>query len=166
MYSCTSYIDVSKNSFKNNNMKFEYGENENKFEYFNNVNAIADHEVYYTTHFSITLPKGIVNWRIMNNNFFIEYEDKQIFYIYTSYVNKNEPTTYWNLDNATNDEIWKIMNNYWDYRGFDLNYLHENHAGRDTKMYSNGKYSILLYNIKRKNMSEFIRCAKTFKLSE
>lgn len=80
--SCTSYIDISKNNINNDSMIFEYGNNENKLKYINKVNASADHEIYYTTNFSITLPKGIINWVKGNNNFFFEYADKQIIYIF------------------------------------------------------------------------------------
>ena len=79
--SCASYIDVPKNS-NNNSMVFYYDSNGNKLKYINKVNASADHDIYYTTHFSITLPKRIVNWNRSSNNFFFEYDDKQIFYIY------------------------------------------------------------------------------------
>ncbi|AZA54343.1 hypothetical protein [Chryseobacterium sp. G0201] len=80
--SCTSYIDVPKNNLNNNYVVFDYNNNQNNFKYINKVNATADHEVYYTTNFSISLPKKIINWNIVDNNFFFEYDSKQYIYIH------------------------------------------------------------------------------------
>ncbi len=162
MGSCSSYIDVPKNSINNNSMVFDYGSNENKLKYINKVNSSADHEIYYTTHFSIALPKGIVNWTRSSNNFFFEYGDKQIFYIYSSYKNEGQESGNWELKDIGYNEILKYIGEYWDERKYDENYLYKAHTGRVSKFYTNGKYKILLYNIKPENLQTFIQSAKTF----
>lgn len=162
MGSCTSYIDVPKNSINNDSMIFDYGSNENKLKYVNKVNASADHDIYYTTHFSITLPKRIVNWNRSSNNFFFEYDDKQMFYIYSSYKNEGQESGNWELKDVDHNEVLKNIGEYWDKRSYNENYLYEAHNGRVSKLYTNGKYKILLYNIKTENLQTFIRSAKTF----
>jgi len=162
MGSCTSYIDVPKNSINDASMVFEYNNTENKLKYINNVNASSDHDIYYTTHFSITLPKKIVNWYKSNNNFFFEYNDKQIFYIYTSYKNEGKESENWELKEVDYNEVLKYIGEYWDKRNYNENYLYKAHNGRVSKFYTNGKYKILLYNIKTENLSNFIQSAKTF----
>lgn len=162
MSSCTSYIDVPKNSINNESMVFDYGSNENKLKYVSKVNASADHDVYYTTHFSITLPKNIVNWNVGSNNFFFEYNDKQIFYIYSSYKNEGQESENWELKDISYNEVLKYIGEYWDKRKYNENYLYKAHNGRVSKLYTNGKYKILLYNIKTENLQTFIQSAKTF----
>ncbi|MCI3938901.1 hypothetical protein MQX03_17000 [Chryseobacterium aahli] len=160
--SCASYVDVPENSINNNTMVFDYSGNENRLKYVSKVNTSADHDVYYTTHFSITLPKNIVNWNIASNNFFFEYNDKQIFYIYSSYKNEVQTSKNWELKDITHNEVLKYIGEYWDKRKYNENHLYKAHNGRVSKLYTNGKYKILLYNIKTENLQTFIRSAKTF----
>ena len=162
MNSCTSYIDSPKNSISNDSIIFEYGNNGNKLKYINKVNASADHEIYYTTNFSITLPKGIVNWARSDNNFFFEYDNKQIIYIYTAYKNEGKESDNWLLSEIEPNEVENYLNNYWEKKGYKEKYLLEKHIGRMSKLYTNGKYKILLYNIKTENFSIFIQSTKTF----
>ncbi|MDI9312738.1 MAG: hypothetical protein QM535_21190 [Limnohabitans sp.] len=162
MGSCSSYIDIPKNSINDNSMIFEYGGNENKLKYINKVNASADNDIYYTTHFSIILPKNIVNWMISSNNFFFEYKDKQIFYVYSSYKNEGQESTNWELKDVNYNEVLKCIGEYWDKRDYNENFLYEKHNRRISKLYTNGKYKILLYNIKVENLQVFINAAKTF----
>lgn len=165
MSSCTSYIDLPKNSINNNSMILEYGNSENKFKYINKVNVSADHELYYTTNFSIILPKGMINWTRSNNNFFFEYKDKQMIYIYSAYKNEGKESNDWKLLEVEGNEVDNFLNNYWEKRGYKEKYLLEKHVGRISKLYTNGKYKILLYNIKTEKLSVFIRSAKTFTIN-
>ncbi len=162
MGSCASYVDVPKNSINNDSMVFDYGNNENKFMYINKVNASADKDIYYTTHFSITLPKGIKNWTRSSNSFFFEYDDRQVFYIYSSYKNEGQESENWKLKDIDYNEVLKYIGEYWDKRNYNENYLYKAHNGRVSKFYTNGKYKILLYNIKTENLSAFIQGARTF----
>ncbi|MGS0747490.1 hypothetical protein [Halpernia sp. GG3] len=166
MNSCACYIDTPKNSINNDNMVFEYGSNENKLKYINNVNSSADHDIYYTTHFSIILPKGIVNWSRNSNNFFFEYDDKQIFFIYSSYKNKEQESENWELQDVDYNEVLKYIEEYWDTRNYNENYLYKTHNKRISKIYTNGKYKILLYNIKIENLQTFIQSATTFNIND
>ncbi len=163
--SCVSYIDLPKNSISNDNMIFDYGSKENKFKYINKVNASADNDIYYTTHFSIDLPKGIVNWKISNNNFFFEYGDKQILYIYSSYKNDGKESANWKLEEIGYNEIVKYIGEYWDERRYNENYLYKKNNGRISKIYTNGKYKIVLYNVKIKSYPMFIQMVKTFDIN-
>ena len=162
MNSCSSYIDIPKNSISTNSMVFEYSNNDNKLKYINKVHASADQDIYYTTHFSITLPKNIVNWNISSNNFFFEYDDKQILYIYSSYKNEGQESKNWELKDIDYNADLKYIGEYWDKRKYKEEYLFKVHNGRVSKFYTNGKYKILLYNIKRQNIKKFIESAQTF----
>jgi hypothetical protein len=145
-------------------MIFEYGSDENKFNYINDINASADHEVYYTTNFSITLPKGIINWIKSNNNFFFEYDNKQIIYIYSAYKNEGKESDNWILSEISSDKARNDLNYYWEKRKYNENYLLKEHSGRISKLYTNGKYKILLYNIKNENLPIFTQATKTFNI--
>lgn len=160
--SCASYIDVPQNSINNDSMVLEYGISENKLKYINNVNASADNDIFYTTHFTMTLPKGIVNWTIKSNNFFFEFDEKQILYIYSSYKNEGQESENWELKDINYNEVLKYIGEYWDKRKYSENYLYKTHNGRVSKFYTNGKYKILLYNIRTENLQTFIQSAKTF----
>jgi len=146
-------------------MIFEYGSDENKLKYINKVNASTEHDIYYTTHFSITLPKRIVNWSKSNNNFFFEYDDKQVFYIYSSYKNEGQESENWELKDIDYNEVLKYIGEYWDKRNYNEDYLYKAHNGRVSKLYTNGKYKILLYNIKTEMLPMFIQSTKTFNIN-
>lgn len=162
MSSCASYVDISTNSIHNDSMIFEYGNKENKFGYTSKVNASTDNEIYYTTNFSIILPKGIINWTMNNNNFFFEYDNKQIIYIYSAYKNEGNESDNWKLSEVELGELKNYLSDYWDKRGYKEKYLLKEHVGRISKVYTNGKYKILIYNIKSERFSIFIQSAKTF----
>ncbi|WP_294274383.1 hypothetical protein [uncultured Chryseobacterium sp.] len=165
MTSCASYIDIPKNSISNSSVIFDYGNSENKFKYINKVNASADNEIYYTTNFSIILPKGIIYWTRNNNNFFFEYKDKQIIYIYSAYKNEGKESDNWKLLDVENNEVEFFLNDYWDKKGYTEKYIFNKHIGRISKLYTNGKYKILLYNIKTEKFPIFNQSVKTFTIN-
>jgi hypothetical protein len=143
-------------------MTFRYQKNYNELDYFNKVNASADKEVFYTTHFSIKLPKGIVHWIRFDNKFFYEYDSKQVIYIYTAYKNQGKESDSWELKNINEGSELKYIEDYWKERGYNENLPRK--KNRVTKLYTNGKYEILLYNIKEKNFSSFFELIKTFNI--
>ena len=160
--SCKSYVDVNNSKVSDKGMNFNFYENFNSLDYFSSVNASADNDIFYTTHFTINLPKKIVYWEISSNNFFFEYDSKQIIYIYSSYKNKGQESENWELKDIDYNEVLKYIGEYWDKRNYNENYLYEAHNERVSKLYTNGKYKILLYNVKTENLQAFIQSAKTF----
>lgn len=159
--SCASYLDYS-NSIHTDYMDFNYLENHNEFIYKSKVNATADSEVYYTTHFSINLPKKLKNWQSSSNEFFFEYDDKEIIYINSGYKNKGDAGK-WVIRETNEDEIYNKLSSYWGKRKYDENYLDASKSGRVSKVYSDGKVSILLYNIKEQNFERYLELLKSFK---
>lgn len=164
--SCRTYLDGTTNSINTDYMTFKCQKKYNELNYFNNVNASADKEVFYTTHFSITLPKGIVYWTRMDNKFYYEYDSKQVIYIYTAYKNEGKESDTWELKNINEGGELKYLEEYWKKRGYNEEQLVVKGKNRVTKLYTNGKYEILLYNIKQKNFSSFLNFIKTFKIKE
>ncbi|MBA9073167.1 hypothetical protein GGR22_001293 [Flavobacterium gossypii] len=159
--SCGSYLDYG-NDIHTEYMDFNYMEKYNEFIYKSKINASAGSKVYYTTHFSVNLPKKIKNWQSSSNEFFFEYDGKEIIYINSGYKNKGEAGK-WTMRETNGDEIYKKLSSYWDKRKYDENSLNGSKSGRASKVYSDGKALILLYNVKEKNFEKYLELVKSFK---
>lgn len=83
-------------------------------------------------------------------------------YIYSAYKNKGNESNDWKLLDVEPSDIENYLTNYWEKRGYREEYLLKEHVGRISKIYTNGKYKILLYNIKAEKFSTFTQSAKTF----
>lgn len=164
--SCKVYLDVAPNSINADYMTFKYDKEYNELNYFSKVNASADNQIFYTTHFSVRLPKDIVYWKQYGNKFFYEYDSKQVIYIYTSYKNEGKESDNWQLKDIDAGSERRYLEDYWKEREYDEKYLEVRKTGRVTKLYTNGKYEILLYNIKERNFSSFLSFIKTFRINE
>lgn len=163
--SCKTYLDTSKNSIATDYMTFRYEKDYNELDYFNKVNASADKDVFYTTHFSINLPKDIVYWTRLDNKFYFEYSSKQIIYIYSSYKNEGGESDNWELKELPEGKGFSYLDEYWtNVRRYNEDDLYKRNKSRTSKLYTNGKYEILLYNIKEKNYPSFLELIKTFRI--
>jgi hypothetical protein len=159
--SCRSYLDCGK-SIHSDYVDFNYMEHYNEFVYKSKINATADNEVYYTNHFSLNLPKKLKNWQSLSNEFYFEYEDKEIIYINAGFKNINDART-WLVRETSNDEIYTKLNSYWNKRGYNENALKTGQSGRISKVYSDEKVFILLYNIKKEYFDNYFDLVKSFK---
>ncbi|MDR6969677.1 hypothetical protein J2X31_003711 [Flavobacterium arsenatis] len=159
--SCSTSVDCGK-SIHTDFVDFTYLKNYNEFVYKSKINAVADNEVYYTTNFSLNLPKNIKGWLISDNEFYFEYANKQIVYIYSGYKNEGVAGK-WTIQETNDDEIYSKLSSYWDKRKYNENNLKTGHTGRVSKFLSDGKVTILLYNIKRENFDKYLDLAKSFK---
>lgn len=162
--SCKTYIDVTEKSIRTDYMTFRYQKKYNEFDYFSKVNGVADKEVFYKTHFTIDLPKNIVYWMMLDNKFYYEYDSKQLIYIYTSYKNQGKQSDNWELKDMDKGAEWEYFGEYWNQRGYDEKELNAANSNRITKLYTNGRYEILLYNVKEKNYNSFLGRVKSFKV--
>lgn len=162
--SCKSYVDSDKNNnLQTSSFLLQYNDENNMFHYYDNVNGIADKQIFYNTHFKINLPKKIINYSIKGHDFIFEYANKQIIYIYVPYKNEMQGSNYWQVkDSDYHDAL--SLNDYWEERNYNDNHLYKEHNGRISKLYINGKCKILLYNIKTENLSRFIESTKTFNI--
>ncbi|GAA3990640.1 hypothetical protein [Hymenobacter antarcticus] len=136
-------------------MDFVYLEDHNQFVYKSRVNAVAHTEVFLTTRFRVDLPKNLKNWQSSGNVFVFEYDKKQIIYIQAAYKNKSQlrkPT----IREVDNKEIDERLSPYWDERKYHENTLKGGQAGRVSKVYSDGRVVVLLYNVKQENFDHFL----------
>jgi hypothetical protein len=161
LISCKAYLDNS-NSIHNDNMDFNFLNDYNEFIYKSAINASADQETFLNTHFSIHLPKRIVNWTFANNNFYFEFEDKQIISIYSPYKGQFKSSN-WILRETNIDEIKKILENYWNKQHYKEEKLGSHNVNRISKLYSDGYIKILLYNIKKEHFDSYLSILTNFK---
>jgi hypothetical protein len=163
--SCKVYLDTAGRSISTDYMMFKYQKDYNEFDYFSKVNAVADNQTFYTTHFSIRLPKNIVYWKQLGNKFYYEYDSKQLIYIYTAYKNEEKESNKWELKDIGEASAFKYLEDYWiKERDYPESYFEKKRKKRVTKLYTDDKYDILLYNIKEKNLSVFLDFIKSFKV--
>jgi hypothetical protein len=162
--SCRTYLDATNNSIVTDYMTFKYQKDYNELDYFNKVNASADKDIFYTTHFTINLPKNIIYWKQIGNRFYYEFDSKQVIYIYTAYKNEGKESDNWELKTIDVGSGIKYLNDYWRDRNYNENFFDIGKKNRVTKLYTNGKYEILLFNVKEKKFSSFFELIKTFKV--
>jgi hypothetical protein len=166
LVSCKVYMDGGMNNISTGYMTFDFGTYYNTLDYFSDVNAIAGNEVFYNTFFTIKLPKKLVYGVMHGNDFYFEYDSKQIIYIYNEFRNVGKDSNVWNLIDVEDEEdIYLYLDAYWiNVRGYDEDYLFKKNGSRVTKLYTNGKYKILLYNIKKRNYKLFLYYVKSFEV--
>lgn len=161
--SCSVYLDnPHENEIRSESLDFTYLNHYNEFVYKSKINGKADGQIFYTTHFSVRLPKKIKNWRILGNDFFFEFDGKEIIHIYSGYVNEGTAGD-WIARETNNEEVDKKLHYYWDERKYSEESLNVNQSNRISKVYSDGRISILLYNIKRDNFENYLALIKNFK---
>ncbi|SHF40185.1 hypothetical protein SAMN05444377_10827 [Flavobacterium fontis] len=146
-------------------MDFNFKESHNEFIYKSKINAIADNDIYYKTNFSIKLPKNLKNWQISSNEFFFEYSGKEIIYINSGYKNKGQAGK-WVIRDTNDDEIFNTLNSYWTKRKYSEGNLKVFNSSRVSKVYTDGKALILLYNIKKENFEKYFELIKSFEYIE
>lgn len=163
--SCKVYLDIEANSISADYMTFKYQKDYNELDYFSKVNASADNQTFYTTHFTVRLPKNRVYWKQLSNKFYYEYDSKQVIYIYTAYRGEEKESNVWELKDIEDDSAFKYLEDYWiKERGYHESYFDKRREKRITKLYTNGTYDILLYNVKEKNFPMFFDYIKSFKV--
>lgn len=163
--SCRSYIDNRTNSFKNNHMSFEFNCDQNKFKYYSKINGRADNQIFSSYHFEIDLPKNLSNWMKINNQFYFEYDHNQIILVCIPYKEENKEEIDWKLVDLEEEKIFNYMYDYWSEMNYDDNKLNTLNLKRVNKVYTNGKYEIVLYNVKVNNFHNYLDKIKTFKVN-
>ena len=164
--SCRTYIDNESDIIRDN-FDSVYGhlyakDIYNEYVYINKIGLRADKEVFYPRHYKLKLPKGIVKFyaQISENYTCIEYPSKQIICIKAKYLNDNVKEDQWKLINPDEETMEKMLSDYWEEKNYNFDNIRaRNH--RITKLYTNGIFSILLYNIKEKNFDHFLYMVKS-----
>lgn len=159
--SCKSYLDRGEN-ISNDFMNFNYMKDYNEFIYKSKINSITDTKTYYKNYFTINLPKKLKHWQILDNKFYFEYDGKEVIYINSGYKNEGNLSN-WILRETDSSEIYDLLNSYWDERKYNEDLLILNKLTRTSKVYSDGKVLILLYNIKQDNLNKYLKLVKNFK---
>jgi hypothetical protein len=116
----------------------------------------------YPNHFSLNLPKELKNWLSLGTEFYFEYRGKEIIYINAGFKNTGYAQT-WLARETSDDEIYTRLNSYWIKRGYNENTLKTGHSGRISKVYSDKKVLILLFNIKKEDFDNYFELIKSFK---
>ena len=96
--SCKTTIDKEylSSPSKNKGYYFLATATYNYFEFYP-TDASADRNSYYSTNFKFRAPKGLIWWKQSGNNFFFEYDYKQIILIKTSFINSKSKEEDWKL---------------------------------------------------------------------
>ena len=161
--SCSIYLDSPhENEIRSENLDFTCLNHYNEFVYKSKINGKADGQIFYITNFSVRLPKKIKSWQQSGNAFFFEYDDKEIIYIDSGYK-KQKDAGEWILNETDDDQVYNRLSSYWYKRKYRENNLKANQLGRLSRVYSDGKVTILLYNIKSRNFEKYLSLVKNFK---
>ncbi len=156
--SCYSYIDRGKNIHTKQN-DFIIKNNHNEYIYKSKIQGRNEDEVFKPRHFKIKLPKGIIYLVQVDNKLYVEYVGKQIICVKSSYLNQQIKKQKWKQIYPDNDLLENFLLDYWLERNYDVDKITKRQ--RITKIYTNGKFTILLYNIKKKNFDNYINFVKS-----
>ena len=83
--------------------------------------------------------------------------------VYSSYANKEGHGDEWKLFEPKENDEFNYLDEYFEKK-VKGNKRKNRKAGRITKVYTNSKYEILLYNIKKENFDSFYDFVKSFKV--
>ena len=162
--SCKTTIDKEylSSPSKNKGYYFLATATYNYFEFYP-TDASADRNSYYSTNFKFRAPKGLIWWKQSGNNFFFEYDYKQIILIKTSFINSKSKEEDWKLKDFDIEENFsESLFQYWREREFSENSFFKKRKNRKSVIYSNGKHEIILFNIKQKNLEQFLYYSLSF----
>lgn len=162
---CKSYVDVQNNSFENSHLSFQFNCEQNNFKYYSNIKGRADDELFSSEHFEITLPKNLRNWMSITNQYYFDYGSNQIILVYVPYKEEKKEEVAWKLVDLEEEKIVHYMYDYWSQMNYNDNKLNELSLHRVNKIYTNGRYEIVLYNIKEKNYQHYLDQVKNFKIN-
>ncbi|MFY7740824.1 MAG: hypothetical protein ACOVQC_09930 [Flavobacterium sp.] len=160
LFSCRSYID--KKSVDTEHLELKTFGEYNCFISKPKINIKSDGVTYKVKPFSLNLPKNIKSWEISTNEYYFEYRDKQVILIYLDFKNDKFDDK-WTIENVENKEIHDMLYAFWSRNNHPEEFLYESNKNRISKIYSNEGVKILLYNIKKKKLDEYINAIKTFK---
>ncbi|UKB86090.1 hypothetical protein LF887_10825 [Chryseobacterium sp. MEBOG06] len=154
--SCATHIDTG-NNINSNKLDFIYLKDYNEFIYKSKVNASADNQTYITTNFSERLPKGVLAWKVKGNEFYFNYKHGQTIYINSGYKNIGNSNN-WSIKDVNKEDILNVIKDSENQKqiGFEIK------KNRVTKIYSDGRVSILLLNIKQDKINEFLNLIQNF----
>ncbi len=179
--SCTSYFDSV--GFKNDYLEFIPMKRKNVFKQIKTIPDVADKEYYYYYNFEIDLPKKIKTFSTFGRSIIFEYSSEQIILIHygvKEIVNHGKKirefsmNEHWNFkdfyydddsrDYTYSSQIDFDLYTYWDDKGYNVNYLEEEqNSKRISKLYTDGNSTIVLYNIKKKNIKKYQNKIKSFR---
>lgn len=163
--SCKSYIDTKNNSFENDHMSFQFNCKQNHFKYYSKINGRADDQIFSNSHFEIDLPKNLNNWMLINNRYYFEYDYNQIILVYIPFKEENKNEGVWHVDDLEEEKIFSYMYDYWSEMKYNDNRLNTLNLKRVNKIYTNGKYEIVLFNVKEKNFHRYLDIVKTIRVN-
>jgi|SRR5690554_1195891 len=159
LVSCKTYLDKNNNNIDNEAFYLEYYEDYNKLVYKPTVGVIMDTEKHNKQHYETKIPKKIINWRIINGVFYLEFGSNQIIIIDAGYSKPERRKQEWSLSDISSDLINKYM-----YR-YDKNFEEDvkPKKKKTTKLYSDGKTKIILYNTNSNEFNNYHSLLKSFK---
>jgi hypothetical protein len=168
--SCKIFFKEQKKIYKSKNVEIYYYKDYNNFKMISKVWGVAGTDIYYHYHYQINVPKKIKNWMLGNKNLYVEYDSKQMIVVEGGYKNRGGDIGEWTLKDIPKNhdaekhiiESYRLLNN----KEYDEKYLEKISKNRISQVYTNGKSSIYLYNVKKENYEEFLKFAKTFSYIE
>ena len=161
LISCKSYIDTKKSKDTYKELEFTYNNNYNTLTISSRLPAIADHQILNSQKFSINIPINIVNWSIINTKYIIEYDDKQIIVIDAGYVEDVTNASNWNLIDTEDDTVYSTLYTYFEDNNYSYDTLESTKKHRITKILTDGKVKIILFNIKEKKINNYVNLLKS-----
>ena len=161
--SCKVYSDAAKYRAADT-VEFECSTQYNKLSYTEKMNKCIDSQACSTGCFSIKLPKGLVYWSSHKNSFYFEFKSRQVICIRSACTNEETKFYNWHITGLKKGAELAYIEHYWTgERGYNADYFNKLRKKRAVLLCTNGRYNILLCNIKPKNFSQFYKFAETFK---
>lgn len=155
---CSSHIDATEAGTIINygDFGFKINKSHNLFYSRVKIGMKADREVRYHEHFDIKVPKKIKKWLYSGTAFIMEFDNGQIVCIDAETEIEEEKITDWIEIPEDDDLLYKISNYYTSVHGKRWDYLVKTKSKRYTKIFNDGHSTIILFNIKKENLNEFI----------
>lgn len=156
LISCNRYIDQSKiSTFSDTNSIISFQSNNNLLNYKSKVVYKSDTDTIKQKLFSVLLPKGIINYKlILPNIFYIKYSKKQVILINSGFVGyeKQKDTSFGFLNTLFFD---KTFRDYFPFIPEIYSSLKKIKKSRKHILIRSQGISFLFLNIKPTNYKKF-----------
>lgn len=163
---CKSYFDNKGNSdeITIHNMNYKFHATFNTLTVTDGLPNKADNIIKYPQNFSIDLPKKIKSLSFLGTSFINEFESSQLIIVDAGYVSTDFKCSTWNLIEPNYDDIiFLYIRDDWDRKKYFKIIRDNPPSDRTTKIYTNGKVKILLFNIKNGNFDKYLDLVKNFR---
>lgn len=153
----TQEVDLYDKKIASSNL-FEVFSKENYdlLRYIDQMHVTADKDEYIPQNYEIRIPKGWKRINITSNRVYLNYGKKQVIVIDGGYINTKKSINSWKEMDIDFPEKSSLLHSYFNDLGYDPKLISREKKNTKTKILTDNRIKVLLFNIKNKDFKAFV----------